>query len=54
MQERGRETGEHQGGLQPLEWLDEGARAAWDERKRQSEMERVWVRVGDQSQRDAG
>jgi hypothetical protein len=31
LRERGRETGEHQGVLKPLEWVDEGAQATWYE-----------------------
>ena len=54
MRKRGREIAEHQGGSNPLEWVDEGARAMWEERQRWNETKRVWVRVGGPSQWDAG
>jgi len=49
MRKRGREIAEYQGGSTPLEWVDEGAQAIWDERQRRNEMKRVWVRVGVQA-----
>ena len=38
----------HQGGLKPLQWVDEEARTTWHERRKRNETKRNWVQVKDQ------